>query len=204
MPMGPVAMSRSFEIDRKTAETEIKLVLNLDGSGRSSLSTGLGFLDHMLTLFARHSLVDLEVFCKGDTHVDGHHSAEDIGICLGQAIERSLGDKKGIYRYGHMTLPMDETLVQVATDFSGRPYFVWNVTFPTPRVGEFDTELVEEFWHAVCVQAKMNLHVNLQYGRNSHHIAEAIFKALARAMRQAWAIDPREPGVPSTKGTLSQ
>lgn len=204
MPMGPVAMSRSFEIDRKTAETEIKLVLNLDGSGRSSLSTGLGFLDHMLTLFARHSLVDLEVFCKGDTHVDGHHSAEDIGICLGQAIERSLGDKKGIYRYGHMSLPMDETLVQVAIDFSGRPYFVWNVTFPTPRVGEFDTELVEEFWHAVCVQAKMNLHVNLQYGRNSHHIAEAIFKALARAMRQAWAIDPREPGVPSTKGTLSQ
>ncbi len=202
--MGPVAMSRSFEIDRKTAETEIKLVLNLDGSGRSSLSTGLGFLDHMLTLFARHSLVDLEVFCKGDTHVDGHHSAEDIGICLGQAIERSLGDKKGIYRYGHMSLPMDETLVQVAIDFSGRPYFVWNVTFPTPRVGEFDTELVEEFWHAVCVQAKMNLHVNLQYGRNSHHIAEAIFKALARAMRQAWAIDPREPGVPSTKGTLSQ
>jgi imidazoleglycerol-phosphate dehydratase len=197
-------MSRSFEIDRKTAETEIKLVLNLDGSGRSSLSTGLGFLDHMLTLFARHSLVDLEVFCKGDTHVDGHHSAEDIGICLGQAIERSLGDKKGIYRYGHMSLPMDETLVQVAIDFSGRPYFVWNVTFPTPRVGEFDTELVEEFWHAVCVQAKMNLHVNLQYGRNSHHIAEAIFKALARAMRQAWAIDPREPGVPSTKGTLSQ
>lgn len=202
--MGPVAMSRSFEIDRKTAETEIKLVLNLDGSGRSSLSTGLSFLDHMLTLFARHSLVDLEVFCKGDTHVDGHHSAEDIGICLGQAIERSLGDKKGIYRYGHMSLPMDETLVQVAIDFSGRPYFVWNVTFPTPRVGEFDTELVEEFWHAVCVQAKMNLHVNLQYGRNSHHIAEAIFKALARAMRQAWAIDPREPGVPSTKGTLSQ
>lgn len=202
--MGPVAMSRSFEIDRKTAETEIKLVLNLDGSGRSSLSTGLGFLDHMLTLFARHSLVDLEVFCKGDTHVDGHHSAEDIGICLGQAIERSLGDKKGIYRYGHMSLPMDETLVQVAIDFSGRPYFVWNVTFPTPRVGEFDTELVEEYWHAVCVQAKMNLHVNLQYGRNSHHIAEAIFKALARAMRQAWAIDPREPGVPSTKGTLSQ
>lgn len=202
--MGPVAMSRSFEIDRKTAETEIKLVLNLDGSGRSSLSTGLGFLDHMLTLFARHSLVDLEVFCKGDTHVDGHHSAEDIGICLGQAIERSLGDKKGIYRYGHMSLPMDETLVQVAIDFSGRPYFVWNVTFPTPRVGDFDTELVEEYWHAVCVQAKMNLHVNLQYGRNSHHIAEAIFKALARAMRQAWAIDPREPGVPSTKGTLSQ
>jgi len=197
-------MSRSYQLARNTAETQIELGLGLDGSGKSQIATGLGFLDHMLTLFARHSLVDLEVKCLGDTHVDGHHSAEDIGICLGQAIERSLGDKKGIYRYGHMTLPMDETLVQVAIDFSGRPYFVWNVTFPTPRVGEFDTELVEEFWHAVCVQAKMNLHVNLQYGRNSHHIAEAIFKALARAMRQAWAIDPREPGVPSTKGTLSQ
>lgn len=197
-------MSRSYQLARNTAETQIVLGLGLDGSGKSQIATGLGFLDHMLTLFARHSLVDLEVKCHGDTHVDGHHSAEDIGICLGQAIERSLGDKKGIYRYGHMTLPMDETLVQVAIDFSGRPYFVWNVTFPTPRVGEFDTELVEEFWHAVCVQAKMNLHVNLQYGRNSHHIAEAIFKALARAMRQAWAIDPREPGVPSTKGTLSQ
>ncbi|MFM7130798.1 MAG: imidazoleglycerol-phosphate dehydratase HisB [bacterium] len=197
-------MSRSFQLTRNTAETQIALGLGLDGSGKSQIQTGLGFLDHMLTLFARHALVDLDVKCQGDTHVDGHHSAEDIGICLGQAIERSLGDKKGIYRYGHMSLPMDETLVQVAIDFSGRPYFVWNVAFPTPRVGEFDTELVEEFWHAVCVQAKMNLHVNLQYGRNSHHIAEAIFKALARAMRQAWAIDPREPGVPSTKGTLSQ
>lgn len=197
-------MSRTFQLTRNTAETQIALGLGLDGSGKSQIQTGLGFLDHMLSLFARHALVDLDVKCQGDTHVDGHHSAEDIGICLGQAIERSLGDKKGIYRYGHMSLPMDETLVQVAIDFSGRPYFVWNVAFPTPRVGEFDTELVEEFWHAVCVQAKMNLHVNLQYGRNSHHIAEAIFKALARAMRQAWAIDPREPGVPSTKGTLSQ
>ena len=197
-------MSRTGRLTRNTAETKISLGLNLDGSGTSQIATGLGFLDHMLTLFARHALVDLDVNCDGDLHVDGHHSAEDIGICLGQAMTTALGDKKGIYRYGHMTLPMDETLVQVAIDFSGRPYFVWNVAFPTSKVGDFDTELVEEFWHAVCVQARMNLHVNLQYGRNSHHISEAIFKALARAMRQAWAIDLREPGVPSTKGTLSQ
>jgi imidazoleglycerol-phosphate dehydratase len=197
-------MSRAFKIQRDTAETKISLSINLDGSGKSTISTGLGFLDHMLTLFARHSLIDLEVQCDGDTHVDGHHTAEDIGICLGQAIEASLGDKKGIYRYGHMTLPMDETLAQVAVDLSGRPYFVWNVSFPTPKVGDFDTELVEEFWHAVCVQGRMTLHSNLIYGKNSHHISEAIFKGLARALRMAWAIDPRETGVPSTKGTLSQ
>jgi len=197
-------MARAFKIQRDTAETKISLSINLDGSGKSTISTGLGFLDHMLTLFARHSLIDLEVQCDGDTHVDGHHTAEDIGICLGQAIEASLGDKKGIYRYGHMTLPMDETLAQVAVDLSGRPYFVWNVPFPTPKVGDFDTELVEEFWHAVCVQGRMNLHSNLIYGKNSHHISEAIFKGLARALRMAWAIDPRETGVPSTKGTLSQ
>lgn len=197
-------MSRTHKIERDTAETRIKLSLNLDGSGKSRITTGLGFLDHMLTLFAKHALIDLDVECQGDTHVDGHHTAEDIGICLGQAIDKALGDKKGLYRYGHMQLPMDETLAQVAVDLSGRPYFVWNVTFPTPRVGEFDTELVEEFWHAVCVQGRMNLHANLLYGRNSHHISEAIFKGLARALRQAWAVDPRETGVPSTKGTLSQ
>lgn len=197
-------MSRSHALERNTAETRIKLSINLDGTGASQIQTGLGFLDHMLTLFARHALVDLDVHCDGDTHVDGHHTAEDIGICLGQAIDRALGDKKGIYRYGHMTLPMDETLAQVAVDLSGRPYFVWNVTFPTPRVGDFDTELVEEFWHAVCVQGRMNLHANLLYGKNSHHISEAVFKGLARALRMAWAHDVRETGVPSTKGTLSQ
>lgn len=197
-------MSRSFEIQRDTAETRISLRLDLDGTGKSEIHTGLGFLDHMLTLFARHALVDLNVKCDGDLHVDGHHTSEDIGICLGQAIVQALGDKKGLYRYGHMTLPMDETLVQVAVDLSGRPYFVWNVAFPTPKVGEFDTELVEEFWHAVCVQGRMNLHANLLYGKNSHHISEAVFKGLARALRQAWAVDPRETGVPSTKGTLSQ
>ncbi|MBI1324626.1 imidazoleglycerol-phosphate dehydratase HisB [bacterium] len=196
-------MSRSFSLKRNTAETRIELSIDLDGSGRSTIATGLGFLDHMLTLFARHAMIDLEVTCQGDTHVDGHHSAEDIGICLGQAIDKALGDKKGLTRYGHMTLPMDETLVQVALDLSGRPYFVWKVDFPTPKVGEFDTELVEEFWHAVCIQARMNLHAILIHGRNSHHISEALFKGLARAFRQAWSIDPRETGVPSTKGTLT-
>lgn len=197
-------MSRSFQIKRDTAETRISLSIDLDGSGKSDIQTGLGFLDHMLTLFARHALVDMTVHCDGDTHVDGHHTAEDIGICLGQTIVQALGNKKGLYRYGHMTLPMDETLVQVAVDLSGRPYFVWNVNFPTPKVGDFDTELVEEFWHAVCVQGRMNLHASLIYGKNSHHISEALFKGLARALRQAWAVDPRETGVPSTKGTLSE
>ncbi len=197
-------MKRIIEIKRDTAETQIQLQLNLDGEGKSDIQTGLGFLDHMLTLFARHALVDLKVLCHGDTHVDGHHTTEDIGISLGQAIVQALGDKRGIHRYGHMTLPMDETLIQVAVDLSGRPYFVWNVTFPTNKVGDFDTELVEEFWHAVCVQGRMNLHANLIYGRNSHHISEASFKALARALRHAWSVDPKETGVPSTKGTLSE
>ena len=194
--------ARTTEIVRKTGETDIRLTLDLDGSGRSEAQTGVGFLDHMLDLFARHGLFDLSVWCKGDLHVDAHHSTEDVGIALGQAIDRALGDKVGIRRYGHCVLPMDETLVTCAVDLGGRPYWVWNAPMPTPRMGDFDTELVADFWHAVSVHARMNLHVLLHYGRNSHHISEAIFKGLARALRMACEIDPRVQGVPSTKGTL--
>ncbi len=194
--------SRSAEILRKTRETEIHLQLNLDGTGRSEVKTGVGFLDHMLELFARHGLFDLTVTCKGDLHVDAHHTTEDIGICLGQAIDQALGTKAGIRRYGHMILPMDETLVTVAVDVGGRPYWVWNVPMPTARVGDFDTELAADFWQALATNGRMNLHVLLHHGRNSHHVIEAIFKASARALRTACETDGRELGVPSTKGTL--
>ena len=193
---------RTAEIDRKTRETEIKLSLNLDGRGACELSTGIGFLDHMLELFARHSLIDLSVTCKGDLHVDGHHTTEDIGICLGMAIDRALGDRAGIRRYGHAILPMDETLVTCAVDLGGRPFWVWNAPMPAAKIGDFDSELVADFWHAVCTQGRMNLHVLLHYGRNTHHISEAIFKGLARAIRDASEGDPRNSGIPSTKGTL--
>ncbi len=193
---------RSAEIARKTRETDIRLTLDLDGQGRADVKTGIGFLDHMLELFARHSLVDLTVACTGDLHVDGHHTTEDVGICLGQAIDRALGDRAGIRRYGHAILPMDETLVTVAVDLGGRPYWVWNVSMPTAQVGTFDSELVADFWQAVATQGRMNLHVLLHHGRNTHHISEAIFKAAARALRAAFENDPRNPGVPSTKGTL--
>lgn len=193
---------RTTEIVRETHETTIRLELDLDGSGQAETQTGVGFLDHMLELFAKHGLFDLKVWCKGDLHVDAHHSTEDVGIALGQAIDRALGDKAGIRRYGHCTLPMDEVLVTCAVDLGGRPYWAWNAPMPTPRVGDFDTELVADFWHAVSVHGRMNLHVLLHYGRNSHHISEAIFKALARALRMACEIDPRVQGVPSTKGTL--
>jgi imidazoleglycerol-phosphate dehydratase len=194
--------ARFAEIQRKTRETEIKLALSLDGEGRCDIATGIGFLDHMLELFARHSLFNLDVRCAGDLHVDSHHSTEDIGICLGTAIERSLGDKAGIRRYGHSLLPMDETLVSCAVDLSGRAYWVWNAPIPAAKIGDFDSELVADFWHAVATSAKMNLHVNLQYGRNSHHISEAIFKGVARALRDAVEYDPRSTSVPSTKGVL--
>ncbi len=194
--------SRKAEIRRETRETEIHLSIDLDGSGQAKIATGLGFLDHMLELFAKHGLFDLEVICKGDLRVDGHHTAEDIGIALGSAIDRALGDKAGIRRYGHSVLPMDETLVTVALDLGGRPYFVWNALVPTQRVGDFDTELASEFWQAVAIHARINLHVMLHHGRNSHHILEAIFKASARALRTACEIDPRVVGIPSTKGTL--
>jgi imidazoleglycerol-phosphate dehydratase len=193
---------RSAEIARKTRETDIRLALELDGEGRADVKTGIGFLDHMLELFARHALVDLTVACTGDLYVDGHHTTEDVGICLGQAIDRALGDRAGIRRYGHAILPMDETLVTVAVDLGGRPYWVWDVTMPTARVGDFDSELVADFWQAVATQGRMNLHVLLHHGRNTHHVSEAIFKAAARALRAAWEIDPRSPGIPSTKGTL--
>ena len=193
---------RSAEIVRKTRETDIRLTLDLDGQGKAEVRTGIGFLDHMLELFARHALVDLTVACTGDLHVDGHHTTEDVGICLGQAIDRALGDRAGIRRYGHAILPMDETLVTSAVDLGGRPYWVWQVAMPSPQIGTFDSELVADFWQAVATQGRMNLHVLLHHGRNTHHVSEAVFKATARALRAAVEHDPRCTGVPSTKGTL--
>lgn len=195
-------MSRNSTIVRKTRETDIRLSVELDGAGKSDLETGVGFLDHMLELFARHGAVDLTVQAEGDRHVDDHHTVEDIGICLGQAVADALGDKQGICRYGAMTLPMDETLVRSVIDLSGRPYFVYRVSIPSPKIGNFDSELVEDFWQAFATNAGCNLHIESFYGRNSHHIAEAVFKATARALRQAVAIDAREQGIPSTKGSL--
>jgi imidazoleglycerol-phosphate dehydratase len=195
-------MARSASIHRKTNETEIRLELNLDGSGQSSIKTGVGFLDHMLELFTRHGVFDLTVEAKGDLHVDQHHTVEDTGICLGQAIKQALGDKAGIRRYGHFTLPMEETLVTTAIDLSGRYFLVFNAPMASPKIGDFDSELVEDFWQAVAANALCNLHVLLHYGRNSHHVSEAVFKSAARALRMAVELDPRTSGVPSTKGTL--
>ncbi len=194
--------TRVSEITRTTAETEVRLVLDLDGTGRSEVSTGVGFLNHMLQLFAGHSLFDLKITAKGDQDVDDHHTTEDLGIVLGQAIERALGDKRGIRRYGHCVLPMDEALVTCAVDLSGRPFFAWNAVMPSPSIGTFDSELVEEFFRAMAMNVRMNLHVILHSGRNSHHVSEAIFKATARAMRIAVALDARVDGIPSTKGSL--
>lgn len=196
-------MPRTANISRKTSETQVKLDLNLDGSGQSKIKTGVGFLDHMLDLFARHAVVDLTVDAQGDLHVDQHHTVEDVGICLGQAIKQALGDKAGIRRYGHFTLPMEETLATIALDLSGRYYLVFGATFPSQKIGDFDSELVEDFWQAVAANALMNFHVLIHYGRNSHHISEAIFKGAARALRMAIELDPRSPGIPSTKGTLT-
>jgi imidazoleglycerol-phosphate dehydratase len=195
-------MDRTAIIDRATKETEIKLEINLDGGGSSKSSTGVGFLDHMLDLFARHALIDLAVTATGDLHVDQHHTVEDVGICLGQAVREALGDKAGIRRYGHFTLPMEETLVTSALDLSGRCYLVFQAAFPSPKIGDFDSELVEDFWQAFAANALCNLHVLLQHGRNSHHISEAIFKATARALRMAVEQDPRSQAIPSTKGIL--
>ncbi|MFO0904773.1 MAG: imidazoleglycerol-phosphate dehydratase HisB [Pirellulales bacterium] len=195
-------MGRTAEIKRGTAETKIRLRLDLDGTGRSSIQTGVGFFDHMLTLFARHGSFDLEVQADGDLHVDQHHTVEDVGICLGMAFQQALGDKAGIRRYGHMTLPMEETLVTTAIDLSGRSYLVFQAAFPTAKIGEFDSELVQDFWQSVSANALCNLHVLLHYGRNSHHISEGIFKSAARAFRMAVEADPRMTGIPSTKGTL--
>ena len=195
-------MPRTATIDRQTAETKICLTLSLDGTGQANIRTGVGFFDHMLTLFAKHGLFDLTVQADGDLHVDAHHTVEDVGICLGKALAQTLGDKKGIVRYGSKTLPMEETLLTAALDLSGRMWFVYRVEFPTEKIGEFDTELVETFWQAVAANALMNLHLVLHYGGNSHHIAESQFKATARALRDAVSVDPRQTGVPSSKGTL--
>ena len=196
-------MKRTATIDRQTNETGIQLELDLDGSGDSSIQTGVGFLDHMLELFARHGIFDLKVTARGDLHVDQHHTVEDVGICLGQVIRDALGDKSGIRRYGHFTLPMEETLVTTAIDLSGRYAMVFHAEFPNQKIGEFDTELVEVFWQAVAANALCNLHVILHHGRNSHHISEAIFKSIARSLRMAVEIDERVEGIPSTKGRLS-
>ena len=193
---------RDALIERNTKETQIRLQINLDGTGESEISTGLGFFDHMTTLFASHSKIDMKLSVKGDLEVDGHHTVEDVGIALGRAFATALGVKKGIRRYGFFILPMDETLAQVAVDFSGRPYVVYNVTFPVERVGNFDLELVREFWYGFANAVGCNLHINVPYGANGHHISEAIFKCAARAIRAAVESDPRQVGVPSTKGTL--
>jgi len=195
-------MPRTAQIHRKTRETEIEVQLNLDGQGRSDCQTGVGFFDHMLELLARHAAWDLLVRAKGDLEVDPHHTVEDVGLCIGQAMREALGSKEGISRYGHALLPMEETLVTAAVDLGGRPYFVLRAEFPSEKIGQFDSELVHDFWHAVAASALCNLHVLVHYGRNSHHIAEGIFKATARALRMAAAADPRLPDVPSTKGVL--
>jgi imidazoleglycerol-phosphate dehydratase len=195
--------NRTASIDRKTKETQVKLSLDLDGRGRATVATGVGFFDHMLDLLARHGLFDLDVAAAGDLHVDSHHTVEDVGIVLGQALEKAVGDKRGIYRYGWAIVPMDESLAQVAVDLSGRPAFVFHVKFTGPLIGTFPVELVEEFLKALATTAKMNLHVTVPYGTNNHHIAEAIFKGLAKALRQATSHDPRNDDVPSTKGSLN-
>lgn len=196
-------MSRASQITRNTKETQITLRLDLDGAGKTEIDTGVGFFDHMLTLFAHHARIDLTVKATGDLVVDAHHTVEDVGLTLGQAIREALGDKAGIRRYGHFTLPMEETLCTTALDLSGRPYLVFQAELKSPKLGNFETELVEDFWQAIANSAGMNLHILVHYGRNTHHICEAIFKSAARALRMAVEHDPRSPGVPSTKGTLS-
>jgi imidazoleglycerol-phosphate dehydratase len=196
-------MARTATIKRETAETKIELTLDLDGSGLADAATGVGFLDHMLTLLAKHAAIDLKVRAAGDLDVDQHHTVEDVGICLGQALRQALGDKAGIRRYGHFTLPMEETLATVAIDLSGRFALVFRADFPAAKIGDFDSELVEDFWQAAAANALCNLHILVHYGRNSHHISEAIFKGAARALRMAIEPDPRLGGVPSTKGTLA-
>ncbi len=196
-------MARIAEITRTTSETDITVRLTLDGSGQSEIATGVGFLDHMLTAFARHALVDLVVRAQGDLHIDFHHTTEDIGIVLGQAIAHAVGDKRGIVRYGSAVVPMDEALVDAAMDLSGRPFLAWSVGFERDKIGEMDTELFEEFFRALAMNGLMTLHVTQRAGRNAHHVAEACFKAVARALRMATETDPRASGViPSTKGAL--
>jgi imidazoleglycerol-phosphate dehydratase len=194
---------RAASVSRRTAETDVAVSIALDGTGQSTIATGVGFLDHMLELFARHGLFDIDVKVTGDLHVDQHHTTEDTGIALGQAFLKALGDKKGIARYADIHLPMDEALTRVALDISGRPFLVFRSGFPAEKIGAFDTELVREWFQAFAINAGVTLHVETLYGDNSHHIAESCFKGLARALRKAVAFDPREEGrVPSTKGSL--
>lgn len=194
---------RTANIQRDTQETRIQLTLCLDGTGKSDIATGVGFLDHMLTLFARHGDFDLTVRCDGDTEVDGHHSVEDIGICLGKAFSEALGDKRGICRYGQFLLPMDETLVLCACDLSGRDYLGWSVDLPAAKVGDFDTELAKEFWLAFVRSCPGSIHIRQMAGENTHHILEAVFKGMGRTLKAAVALDEKHLGeIPSTKGTL--
>ena len=196
-------MARTATITRTTSETDITLTLDLDGTGKGDIATGIGFLDHMLTALARHGLFDLTVRAKGDLHIDFHHTTEDVGIVLGQAFHRALGDKRGIRRFGHALIPMDETLAEAAIDISGRPFLAWNVSFERPKIGEMDPELFEEFFRALAFNAMVTLHVTRRAGHNAHHVAEACFKATARALRMATEMDPRAgDAIPSTKGAL--
>jgi imidazoleglycerol-phosphate dehydratase len=193
---------RSGKIERNTKETQIALALDLDGGGTASITTGVGFFDHMLDQIARHAPLDLTLSATGDLHIDGHHTVEDVGIAFGQAVDQALSDRKGLTRYGDAHVPLDEALTRVVVDISGRPFFVCDLKFPTQKIGDFDTELVEDFFQAFAANALCNLHVLVHYGRNSHHIAEAIFKSLAKALDYATQLDPRVKGVPSTKGIL--
>lgn len=194
--------ARCAEIKRKTAETQISLKLNLDGEGKCDIATGIGFLDHMLTLLAKHSFMDLTVKAKGDLEVDSHHTVEDIGIVLGEALREALGDKAGIHRYGNCFIPMDETLAQACLDFSGRPFLIFGAEIPKIKLGNYDTEMTEEFFRAIAMHCGLTLHIRVLYGSNVHHIIEAVFKAFARAVAEAAAVDPKVKGVMSSKGVL--
>ncbi|MGV0911011.1 imidazoleglycerol-phosphate dehydratase HisB [Martelella sp. FOR1707] len=196
--------ARRAEISRSTKETSVSVTLNVDGTGEARMATGIGFFDHMLDQLSRHSLIDMTIEAKGDLHVDDHHTVEDVGIAIGQALAKALGNRAGVTRYASIDLAMDETMTKAALDLSGRPFLVWNVTFPSEKIGTFDTELMREFFHALAQNAGITLHVLNHYGANSHHIAETCFKAVARALRAAAEIDPRQEGrVPSTKGMLA-
>ena len=200
---GPITPPRRAAIARRTAETDIRVAIDLDGTGRATVATGVGFLDHMLTALARHSMIDMEIVAKGDLHIDFHHTTEDVGIVIGQAIRQALGEKRGIRRYGAALIPMDEALAECAIDLSGRPFLAWSVPFARDKVGEMDTELFEEFFRALAFNAGITMHMCLKAGSNAHHVAEACFKAAARALRAAVEPDPRAAGaIPSTKGVL--
>ncbi len=193
---------RTATLARKTRETDISLTLNLDGTGAYAVSTGIGFLDHMLELLSRHSLIDLELRCRGDLHVDYHHTVEDVGLALGTALDQALGDRRGIRRYGFFMLPMDDARADVAVDLGGRPFLVWKISHPERHIRDFDVQLLEEFMRALCVNARMNLHVVQPYGAEVHHAYEAVFKGLARALRMAVEPDPRDHALPTSKGVL--